>query len=106
MDEADEHPPCDQKCLGLGDGVEEGDVWPVGLGGLGMMAGDGVIGEASQPVHVSIQRGVLERPDAEVARRDPGENGAAWTPSWTTCPPVVTTARARWWGFPGRASPR
>jgi hypothetical protein len=77
VDEADEHPARDQRRLDFRDGVEEGDVGLVGVGGVGMMAGDGVIGEATQQIDVLTQRGVLERSDAQMARRDPGEHGAA-----------------------------
>ena len=44
------------------------------LGGVGVVAGDGVVGERAQHVPVAARGGVLERAHPQVARGDPAEH--------------------------------
>ena len=75
VDEAEEHPVGDEVCLAADDGGEEG----LGVAGgieLGVVAGDGVGGEAAEGVEIATRGEVLEGADAEVSGGDAGEDGA------------------------------
>ena len=43
---------------------------------VGIVTGDRVVGETPHERRITVRRGVLERPDAQMARRDPGEHRA------------------------------
>ena len=74
--EPDEHPAGDERRLRLDDGLEQRDVRLSRIGGRGVVAGDGVVGELLQQRHVATRGDVLERPDAQMAARHPGQHGA------------------------------
>ena len=76
VDEADQHPLRDQRRLGGDDRLEEREVRVLGVGGLGVVPGDRVVGEPAQQVGVAGGAGVLEAADPQVAARDPGQHGA------------------------------
>ncbi len=76
VDEPHEHPSGYQRRLRGDHRLEERAVRVLGLCGVGIVAGDGVIGEAAQEVDVARGAGVLEAAHAQVAVRDPGEHGA------------------------------
>ena len=62
-----------------------------GVGGVGVVAGDGVVGERAQHVGVAGRGGVLERAHPQVARGHPAEHRAGQGRSRGTCSPVATT---------------
>ncbi len=64
MDEADEHPPRDERRLGGDHRLEQGEVRALGVGGAGMVTADGMVGEAAQEGDVARGACVLEAPDA------------------------------------------
>ncbi len=74
--EADQHPARHELGLGGHDRLEEGEVRLLGVCRPGVVAGDGVVGQAAQEVHVARRGGVLEAADAQVAARDPGQHRA------------------------------
>jgi hypothetical protein len=76
VDEADQHPVRHQRGLGGNHGLEQGQMRVLFLRRSRVVAGDGVIGEAPQQVYVPRGPGVLEAAHAQMAARDPGENGS------------------------------
>jgi hypothetical protein len=68
--------------------------------GVRVMAGDRVVGQAAQQVGVAGGRRVLERADAQVARRDAGEHGAGEQRLARDRVAGRTTASARVVGIP------
>ena len=77
MHEPDEHPLRDQRRLDVDDPVEERQVGVLRGGRLGVVAGEGVVGEPAHEHRVVVGlvgRRVLERADAQVARGHPGEH--------------------------------
>ena len=76
MHEPDQHPLGNQGCLDGDHRFEQREVGAFGLRRAGVVAGDRMIGEASQQLDVAGQRGVLEAPDAQVAAGDADEYGA------------------------------
>ncbi len=80
MDEADRHPPCDQRRLGLGHGVEQRKGRVVVLGGGGVVPLDGVAGEVGEQLPIAGVGRVLERTDAQVARGHASQHRARQRP--------------------------
>ncbi len=76
MHEPDEHPLRDQRRLRGTHGVEQREIAIVGVGRIRVVAGDGVIGQPPQQVHVAAGRHVLEGADPQVAARDTGQHRA------------------------------
>ena len=101
VDEPDEHPLRDERRLRVDDALEEREVRVLGVGRVGVVAGDRVVGEPPHERRVVVRRRVLERADAQVARRDarraprPAASARA-----RSCSPVATTASARVVGMP------
>ena len=75
MDEAKAHPVGDQGCLPLDGGVEEGKVGCVVPGKVGVVPGDGMVGQSLDPGLVAPGGEELEGADAQVAGGDAGEDG-------------------------------
>ena len=76
MDEPDKHPLGDEPRLAGDDGVEQREIRVVGVGGGGIVLGDGMIGEPTQNVEFACGRDVFEAADTQVACGDPGKDGA------------------------------
>ena len=80
MNEPDQHPSRHQRCLHGDHRVEQLEVGAFGLRRAGMVAGDRVIGQASQQVPfwapVASRGGVLEAPHPQVTAGDADKHGA------------------------------
>ncbi len=80
VDEAEGHPVGDERGLAGDDRGEEGTDGRGGFGGVGVVAGDGVVGEDAEVFDVGLAvlraEEVLEGSDADVAGGDAGEDGA------------------------------
>ena len=76
VDKADVHPLRDERGLRGDHRVEEREVRVLRVGGVGVVARDGVVGEAAQEVVVAGDARVLERADAQVAGGDAHEHRA------------------------------
>ena len=74
--EPDQHPAGDERGLRLDHRLEEGDIRLLRVGGSGLVAGDGVVGEPPEQCHVAVHGDVLERSDSQMAAGDPGEDRA------------------------------
>ena len=75
VDEPDGEPPGHQLGLAADDSFEQGAVGVLGLGGRGIVAGDGMVREHTQALDIAPSGEELERADADMARRDAGEDG-------------------------------
>ena len=73
-------PTCIQRATsdacGLDDCFEQGEVRVGRVSGVGVVAGDGVVGQSAHECGIAAGRGVLERADAQVAGGDTGEHSA------------------------------
>ena len=76
MDEAEAHPAGDERGLPGDNGVEEGEVGSRGFAQVGVVAGDGMIGQRLDLVLLAPGGEELEGPDAQVAGGDAGEDRA------------------------------
>ena len=74
VDEPDEHPLRDQRGLGVDDAVQQREVGILRLRRIGVVPRDRVVRQTPQQGRVVAHGRVLERPDAEVARRNPDEH--------------------------------
>ena len=70
------HPSRDQRCLAGDDAVEQRAIGRVAARDIGIMPGDCMIGERLQGGLVLPGGKELERADADVARRDAGQDAA------------------------------
>jgi len=70
MNEADEQPPCYQRCLARDHQVGECAVPVSGVNRLWVMPRDDVISEAPDRIQIPVRREELEGADTDVARRD------------------------------------
>ena len=75
MNETDTHPLCYQGGLGVGDSSEESQIGIFSIGRIGIVPVNCVIGEFADFIFVAARCTVLKGPDANVTRRNPGENG-------------------------------
>ena len=60
----------------IDDALEERKVWILRVGCVGMVTSDRVVCEAPHEGRIIVRGCVLERPDAQMARRDSGEHRA------------------------------
>jgi len=83
MNEADEQPPCYQRCLARDHQVGECAVPVSGVNRLWVMPRDDVISEAPDRIQIPVRREELEGADTDVARRDAGQYRAG---QWRLAP--------------------
>jgi hypothetical protein len=76
VDKPDEHPASDQRCLRVDDALEKCEIRVLRLDRIGVVTRDCVIGEASHERRSIVHCCVLERANADMARRDTGEHRA------------------------------
>ena len=111
VDEPDEHPPGHQRGLGVDDAlVEARGTGSSASAASRVVARDRVVGQPRAERRVAGARGVLERADPQVARRDPrqhraGQHGLAhdrarrWrrrpAPAWSGCRARASPRRSR-----------
>ena len=75
MDEAHQLPVCHQRRLAFHDVPEQAQVGCGGVGQLGKMAADGVIGQGPEPIVFAPGRGIFEGSHAQVTGGHTGEDG-------------------------------
>ena len=76
MDETDQQPPRDEVCLAGNDLLKKSAARIRGASRFRVMAGNHVVGEVAERIHVCTDGEVLEGADADVAGGNAGEDGA------------------------------